>query len=428
MFVTHSRRLYGANRSLLALLEGFRAAGAAVHAWLPGPGPMADALAARNLPATQAPIPCWVAEMPAPDAASRRPPHARAAAAIARRIAPLRPDVLWSNSSVTAVGALVAATLGVPHVWHLREITGPPTPFRFLAAGPVVTALLRAAAARIAVSRAVRRVYEELGGGPCEVIYSGIGSAVALARRPPPQRPRRPLRILLPARLQRMKGQLAAVEAVSHLRAAGHDVHLRIAGDGDDGAIAAAIARLDLAPAVMLTGFAADLEPEYRQADVVLSCSPIEGMGRVTAEGMSYGLPVVGCASLGTRELLRHEQTGLLCDGSAAGIAAALARLLDDAELAGRLGARAQRVARARFSDERCVAACLAVLARVLAPRAHRLAQTGAGPAASAAAADGCGTMEPPAPAPPRRAKARGSRHAERGVASSRSGEFVRPR
>lgn len=366
-FVSHSRRLYGASRSLLALLEGFRAAGVEVHTLLPGDGPMAEALAARDLPVTLAPIPPWVAEGPAAGAATDwRATQAGAAAAIARLVAPLRPQVLWTNASVTAVGALTAATLGVPHVWHLREINGPPSPFRFLAPPDAVAGLLRAAAARIAVSQAVRAACEDLGGGACEVIYTGIGRAEVLAGRPLAAAPRAALRLLLPARLHPEKGQLAAVEAVHQLRAAGHDVRLRLVGDGPAEAIAAAIAGGELGAAVTLVGFASDLDAEYRQADVVLSCSPIEGMGRVTAEGMSYGLPVVGCARFGTPELLRHDETGLLCDGSADGIAAAVARLVREPQLGRRLGARAQQVARERFTDERCVAACLAVLGHVL--------------------------------------------------------------
>jgi glycosyltransferase involved in cell wall biosynthesis len=140
-------------------------------------------------------------------------------------------------------------------------------------------------------------------------------------------------------------------------------------GGGEEEAIAQAVARSGVADAVTLAGFVAEMDPEYRRADVVLSCSPIEGMGRTTAEAMSYGLPVVGCDSLGTAELIEHAVTGLLCDGSAAGVAGALARLLGDPTAARRMGANAQRMARERFTNERCTAASLALLARVIAGR-----------------------------------------------------------
>lgn len=369
-FVSHSLRLYGASRSLLALLEGLRAAGVAVHAFLPGPGPMADALAARDLPATITPFPNWVTEAPVmADTDGWRAATAEAVTRLAAELERFRPDAVWSNTSVTPVGAQAAAALGLPHIWHLREINGEPSPFRYLPGDAAAMRLMRAATARIAVSRAVRAAYEQAGSGPCEVIYSSIGTAADLARRPLPAPRGGPLRLLLPARVRPEKGQLAAIDAVRLLIAEGHAVQLRLAGDGDLEPCRQAIARRGLTEAVSVIGFVADLDGEYRDADAVLSTSPIEGMGRTTAEAMAYGLPVIGCAALGTPELLEHEVTGLLCDGSPAGIAAAVRRLLREPALARALGDRARRVARERFTDERCTAACLAVLARVLRNR-----------------------------------------------------------
>lgn len=373
VFVTHSRRLYGASRSLLVLLDGFRAAGVETHTILPGPGPMADALAVRGFAATQVPFGCWVVEERAGgDAAVTRAEQARAAADLSRHLERIRPDVVWSNSLCTSVGALAAAALGVPHIWHLREINTPPSPYRFAVGSAAAVEMMRAARARIAVSRQVAAVYEALCSGPCETIYNGIGAVADLAGRAAPPRRPGPLRILLPGRVQRNKGQLAALAAVRRLIESGRDVRLRIVGEGDLGAVAASLIHLGLRDVVTLVGFVDDIDAEYRRADVVLSCGTLEAMGRVTAEAMSYGLPVIGCANGGTLDLLEHEVTGLLCDGTAAGMEQALMRLLRDPDAARRLGARAQDVARERFNNERCVAASLAVLNRIVAAQPGR--------------------------------------------------------
>jgi len=116
---------------------------------------------------------------------------------------------------------------------------------------------------------------------------------------------------------------------------------------------------------VTLAGFIADIDAEYRGADLVLTCSSSEAMGRATAEAMSYGLPVVGCDRLGTAELIAHERTGVLCDGSADGLAGAVAWLLEHPRAARAIGARAQRVAQQRFSNDACTGAALAVLEQV---------------------------------------------------------------
>ncbi|MGH7785518.1 MAG: glycosyltransferase family 4 protein, partial [Candidatus Binatia bacterium] len=153
------------------------------------------------------------------------------------------------------------------------------------------------------------------------------------------------------------------------LRAAGHGVELRLVGDGELAACAAEVAQRRLGDAVTLAGFCADLDPEYRQASVVLSCSRDEGMGRTTIEAMSYGLPVVGSDGMGNAELIRHGVTGLLYDGSAEGLAGAVGRLLREPELAS--DRRARTPFRATRLLERTLYAARAgdPAARLLSPR-----------------------------------------------------------
>ena len=383
-FVSHSTRLYGASRSLLAVLQGLRAAGIETLTIVPGPGPMAQALAARGLAFATVPFPCWVtAAGTRPDREALAAAQARAVPRIVELLRAARADVVWSNSSITAVGALAADALVLPHVWHLRELSGEGLPFRFVDAAAAARRL-RAADARIAVSAATRATFEAMGSGACAVVYNGIGAAQDLARRPVPARRGAPLRLLLPARVRAEKGQLVAIAAVRLLRAAGRDVVLRLVGDGDLRACAAAIARAGVADAVTLAGFVADVDAEYRQADVVLSCSRIEAMGRTTAEAMSYGLPVVGCDRLGTAELIRHGDTGLLCDGSPAALARAVEQLIAQPDAAREFGRRAQAYARQHFTDERCTEALLAVLRRVCArPAPPPQARAGTAPSAS---------------------------------------------
>lgn len=383
-FVSHSARLYGASRSLLAVLEGLRAAQVETLTIVPGPGPMLDALATRGLAAAAVPIPCWVAGAEErPDLAAVHAAQARAVPPIVDILRAMRPDVVWSNSSATAVGALAAAALALPHVWHLRELSGDGLPFRFVDAG-AATQHVRAADARVAVSAVAKGTFEAMGSGPCEVIYNGIGAARDLAQRRAPSSRRGALRLLLPARMRPEKGQLVAIEAVRLLRTAGRDVVLRLVGDGDVDACADAIARRGLGDAVTLTGFVADVDAEYRQADVALNCARFEAMGRTTAEAMSYGLPVVGCDHMGTAELIRDGDTGLLCDGSAGAFARAVEQIIAQPDAARAIGQRAQVYARQHFADERCTQAILAVLQRV-APRPGTAPRHGRAASASAA-------------------------------------------
>jgi glycosyltransferase involved in cell wall biosynthesis len=237
--------------------------------------------------------------------------------------------------------------------------------------------LLRTARARVAVSRFAKAVFEAQGSGPCHVVYSAVAPASELAARRAVAWKEGRVRILLPGRLQAEKGQRTAVEAMRVLVDAGHDVELRIVGDGDAGPCEEAIERCGLRDVVTMVGFVLDLDTEYRRAHIALSCSRIEAMGRTTVEAMSYGLPVVACGSMGTRELIEDGVNGLLCDGSPAAFAAAIGSLLERPDAARRLGERARADVQSHFSEEACVRKALSVLDGVSDERPRFASQRG---------------------------------------------------
>jgi glycosyltransferase involved in cell wall biosynthesis len=81
-----------------------------------------------------------------------------------------------------------------------------------------------------------------------------------------------------------------------------------------------------------------------------------EDYGYVTLQAFLAGKPVITARDAGgVREWVEHEVTGLVTDGSPAGIAAAIDRLADDPEAAARMGAEGRRRA-AALSWDRVVA------------------------------------------------------------------------
>ena len=55
-----------------------------------------------------------------------------------------------------------------------------------------------------------------------------------------------------------------------------------------------------------------DVKPYFENATAFLMCSDFEGMGRVTAEAMFYGCPIIARATGGTMDLIKHGETGWL--------------------------------------------------------------------------------------------------------------------
>jgi glycosyltransferase involved in cell wall biosynthesis len=93
------------------------------------------------------------------------------------------------------------------------------------------------------------------------------------------------------------------------------------------------------------------MEAHYARARVVVvpSLWP-EPFGLVGVEAMARGRPVVGIDRGGIREWLAHGETGLRVEPTAATLAAAIQRLLNEPELALCFGRAGREQWRERFS------------------------------------------------------------------------------
>jgi glycosyltransferase involved in cell wall biosynthesis len=196
--------------------------------------------------------------------------------------------------------------------------------------------VLRRARLVIAPSTALAEEARRLGADDVRVIPSGVAlPAVVGEEADPPE--------ILYA------GRLSAEKGVRELVAAADGLPLVVAGDGP--------LRNEVPGAL---GFVPhnELERLYARAAVVACPSRREGFGVVCAEAMAYGRPVVAGDVGGLRDLVRHEETGLLVPpGDVRALRAALHRLLADPDLRRRFGeAGRARVAEhftwQRFGDE----------------------------------------------------------------------------
>ena len=95
------------------------------------------------------------------------------------------------------------------------------------------------------------------------------------------------------------------------------------------------------------------LSPAYKRiasSEILVNCSTQEAFGLVIAEAMACGTPVVAAKGGGPGELLVDGQTGLYFEpGNTESLAAALKRLLADANLRSRLAMAAYEDAKQRF-------------------------------------------------------------------------------
>ncbi len=109
-----------------------------------------------------------------------------------------------------------------------------------------------------------------------------------------------------------------------------------------------------LAVTVRFPGYTQDVAAALHGCGLLLHCRPDEPFGVAVAEAMAAGLPVVAPAADGPAEIIEHELTGLLYPpGDAERAAAEVLRVLDDPDLAIRLGRNAREAVLERFDERR---------------------------------------------------------------------------
>ena len=91
--------------------------------------------------------------------------------------------------------------------------------------------------------------------------------------------------------------------------------------------------------------------PAYiNQARALILCSHSEGHGRVMLEALACGVPVIGSNLGGPKSILRHGETGYLCETDADSIAHAISTMLSQPSRIEEMGVNARRYALENFS------------------------------------------------------------------------------
>ncbi|MBA2255356.1 MAG: glycosyltransferase family 4 protein [Chloroflexi bacterium] len=218
------------------------------------------------------------------------------------------------------------------------------------------------------------------------VVRNGIADAGMEMPRSDPGATRRELGIPPEARLVLNVGRLTPqkahdilLDASAVLKGRSDEVWLVIAGIGPEGLALEKQARaLGIADRVMLLGTHGDVPRLLQAADLFVLPSRFEGLPLSLLEAMAARVPVVATRVIGSEEVIQHGRSGLLVPvDDAPALAAAIGSVLDDPQLARRLGAAAYDSVRRDFSATRMVAETAAIYDELLAPWEARRTRAG---------------------------------------------------
>lgn len=367
--VSHSSDIRGAERMLLRMVDGFMARGVECSVLLPGDGPLKEQLATRLVPYAIYPYRWWAASGPN---LRRRLKDIARLHVLPRVVSQLRRwdvDVVLTNTSVVPVGALAAYVLRRPHVWYIHEFGREDHNLSFSLGLRWTSRLIGRLSTLVLVnSRAVEKYYSRyIPKEKIRMIYCGVESAArdhihskSNSDRPLPQ-------LVLVGSYHPGKGQLIAIRALKQLLDQQLRAKLVLIGYPSDPAylseLKAAVSEYHLDEFVSFVGYMDDPAPIVAEADLVLTCSRSEAFGLATVEGMKLGKPVVGARAGATPELIKNGFNGFLYTlDDPSDLAAKIRYLVENPDLAKRMGDNGRRWADETFSAEKYANEMLQIL------------------------------------------------------------------
>ncbi|TGQ64088.1 glycosyltransferase family 1 protein [Mesorhizobium sp. M00.F.Ca.ET.186.01.1.1] len=320
--------LYGSDRSFAESVAALRAAfpSADIEIVLPRSGPIVQILEPHASRIVFEPL--WVLRRQAITRLATIE-MARLPVAVWRAWRRLRQcDLVYVNTSIVADYALAARLLPHKAVLHIHEI--PEGVMR-----TILVALMRWSHADLIFnSNATRTAFGAAGGQRTHVVYNGVAGPPAA--EPTTYDGKRPLRVLLIGRINRIKGQEVLLEAIASLPADLRSrVEVRLVGGAFESiererALAERVETMGLSGRVSVLPFIPDPSEHYRWADIVTvpSRRP-ESLGRVAIEAMAYGRPPLVSAIGGLVEVVSDGETGWhVPPGDAAALAGKLKEII----------------------------------------------------------------------------------------------------
>jgi len=218
----------------------------------------------------------------------------------------------------------------------------------------------------------------------CEVVDNGWfspqrvvlirGSGVDTSRFAPAPEPDGEIVVTLAGRLVRSKGVFELAEASRRLAARGVRVKVRLVGEPDpenpETVDEVTLRRWMAEGLVEWRGWVDDMPGVWRSTHLAVLPSYREGLPRTLLEAASCGRALVAADVPGCREIVAHEENGLLVPvRDASALADAIERLAADAPLRRRMGARSRERVEELYSDDVVISETFATYRELLGER-----------------------------------------------------------
>lgn len=316
LFITNFHQLYGANRSLLSIVEKFKKEGCEVCVLLPRKGDFSRALETKGINHLIIPYFSQLFYIKFAKPYLLLPFLVFATFCILPyiiyKIRKYNPTLIYSNSCADNIGIIIAKVLKKKHITHIRDFMDLDHRAWFIFGKKAKRNYISKSDAVIYVSKSV--AYHTLMSKDMptnhKVIYNGVSMPeMEFKVRSVPET----INFGIVGLLDESKGQDMAIRYFNKIKDDYPNAKLHIWGDKAGTykkKLHELIEKLCLQEHVIMHGFEKDTFRIYNNMHALLMCSKAEGFGRVTVEAMMRGIPVLGYNSGGTAEIVIHGFNG----------------------------------------------------------------------------------------------------------------------
>lgn len=218
--------------------------------------------------------------------------------------------IVHSNTSPNDIGVLLSRKLHAKHIWHVREFCDLDFHFDIYKGIPHLRKLINKADARIAISNAIKEHWQM----PEENTWV-INNAIRSKKDACYFTTKENYMLFSSYYLSESKGARNAILAFAESEVCKKGYKLLLMGNcGDEyrGVLMQTIKEKKLEKHIEFVPCQKDVKPYFANATAYLMMSDFEALGRVTAEAMFFGCPVIAHATGGTLDLVRDGETGYL--------------------------------------------------------------------------------------------------------------------
>lgn len=219
-------------------------------------------------------------------------------------------DIIHTNTSPNDVGVFLSKFFRAKHVWQVRECLDDHAQFKLYGGQKRLIRMINQADARIAISEYVRSHWQMVKGNTFLIHDAVCAKDDAVCTLPKDK-----YVLFVSYFLSEAKGSRIAVKAFGLSRLFEEGFKLVLMGNCSTDyqmSLQATANDFQCEEGVVFLPCQRNVKPIYEKAAALIMASKYEGFGRVTAEAMFYGCPVIAHKSGGTLDVVIDGKTGYL--------------------------------------------------------------------------------------------------------------------